>query len=142
MANKIEILFSIMYHSTITKMDTRYYNMVLPDAIPCGASSALTIECKPVDVGLELEPEPEECGICLETTERNDLGTFACRHSFCYKCIGKIMASSRRKCALCRTVVSIIYVEQETVKEALTDLLKKNKSKQSNLPPDFDFIPF
>jgi hypothetical protein len=86
-------------------------------------------EQKSDDVCVDLTEEEEECGVCYEPLKGRDTYTCPqCKDELCMECIVMtIHLTSRRKCPMCRFVISI---PKKELKAFTKKQLKNNPSPQ------------
>jgi hypothetical protein len=69
---------------------------------------------------MEISNEDQNCCICMETREKNEICSLNCRHRFCEICVEScIKKKSLYTCSLCREPVEIISVQKTEIKEKL-----------------------
>lgn len=77
---------------------------------------SIDIVCK----NIEILKEEQNCCICMEDREKNDICRFNCEHSFCGTCIIDILKTQNTVCCpLCREIVTNIITQQNTIQNKL-----------------------
>jgi hypothetical protein len=65
----------------------------------------------------ELEEGADECCICIEKKEKNEMCKLGCNHAFCGGCVSRIAKTKKEPCcALCRKNIEKITVQNEAMK--------------------------
>ena len=76
----------------------------------------------------EIKEETTECPICYELKSYNNYINTNCKHSFCNECFGTYLKTCSLEnpphCCLCRTTISILYLNRELSLKNLEDGLK------------------
>lgn len=67
----------------------------------------------------ESEFKLQECSICYESIEKNNMVKINCAHEFCGFCIKKIMNSDIKNCAFCREKIHCIKVKSLEMEKIL-----------------------
>ena len=71
---------------------------------------------------IEIKEDETNCCVCMETRDKEDICIFNCSHSFCGICIKDIMKTQDSfHCPLCRTVITNIITQKNTVKNGLIE---------------------
>lgn len=93
------------------------YNDVTP-TIPFLQEKLITIYCEE----LEISDEDQNCCICMEKREKNDICELNCKHKFCGFCVEKcVKRPDTYNCSLCREHVVKIVSQNIEIKEKLQD---------------------
>jgi hypothetical protein len=67
--------------------------------------------------------EDQNCCVCIETREKDEIGRFNCKHTFCGDCINNIMKTQKTVCCpICRMNITNITVQKNTIQEKLEKL--------------------
>ena len=111
-------------NSTIyTNVYLRAHSPVYIDAtptIPFLKEKLITISCEE----LEISYEDQNCCICMEQREKNDICELNCHHKFCGFCVENcIKRPDTYNCSLCRERVVKIISQNIEIKEKLEDYL-------------------
>jgi hypothetical protein len=103
-------------YTTIYNMDfNQDYNDIAP-TIPFIQEQSIIVSCEQ----LEISDEDQNCCICMETREKNDICSLNCQHKFCAFCIEKcVKRPDPYNCSLCRETVTKITVQTFENKEKL-----------------------
>jgi hypothetical protein len=79
---------------------------------------SIDIICK----NIEISEEEQNCCICMEEREKNDICRFTCQHSFCGTCIIDILKTqSSACCPLCREMVTNIITQKNNIQHKLQE---------------------
>jgi hypothetical protein len=71
---------------------------------------------------LMIEDESQNCCICMETREKQDICLLNCNHGFCGICVKDILEKQPRpSCALCREKISVIRVQTSETQNNLNE---------------------
>ena len=104
-----------LYTNINTFTTTHNYNDITP-TIPFIQELSITVSCEQ----LEISDEQQNCCICMETREKNDICSLNCHHKFCGFCVEKCnKRSDPYNCSLCRETVTKITVQNLQIKEKL-----------------------
>ena len=80
----------------------------------------MAIICEP----LEISEEQQNCCICMEIKEKEDICLVNCGHSFCGECIKNTYNKNRNfGCPLCRESVFVITTQKPEIKEQIDGLI-------------------
>lgn len=107
--------------------------------------SALMEEEGELQIEGYIEPEPENCCICMDDIEEGKVETLKCDHTFCKSCI-KEWLKTHNTCPLCRTKIKVkddwrdhsnqlshrqrndlLYIEEEREWEQLQEMEQRNR---------------
>jgi hypothetical protein len=103
------------YTNINTLTTTHIYNDVAP-TIPFIHEQLIIISCEQV----EISDEEQNCCICMEAREKNDICSLNCQHKFCWVCVEKcVKRPDPYNCSLCRETVTKITVQTLQIKENL-----------------------
>jgi hypothetical protein len=106
---------SSVYTNINTLTTTHIYNDVAP-TIPFIQEQSIIVSCEQ----LEISYEEQNCCICMETREKNDICSLNCHHKFCGVCVEKcVKRPDPYNCSLCRETVTKITVQTIENKEKL-----------------------
>ena len=80
----------------------------------------------PIDIiceSLIISDEAQNCCICMETREKQEICLLNCNHGFCGICVKDILTKQNRypKCALCREKISVIRVQTSETQNNLQE---------------------
>jgi hypothetical protein len=79
---------------------------------------SVNIICK----NIEISEEEQNCCICMEEREKNDICRFTCEHSFCETCIIDILKTQISvSCPLCREMVTNIVTQKNITQNKLKE---------------------
>ena len=81
----------------------------------------ITVICDP----LQISEEQQNCCICMETRENEEICMINCGHSFCGECIKNTFDKNRDHlgCPLCRETVFAITTQKLEIKEMIDALI-------------------
>jgi hypothetical protein len=86
----------------------------------------LSTEINTIDIILQplnITEEQQTCVICMETTEKDDICSFDCMHTFCKICIEKlILKNINIYCPLCRKKVDFICTQKEEIQQIFNEI--------------------
>jgi hypothetical protein len=86
----------------------------------------LSTEINTIDIILQplnITEEQQTCVICMETTEKYDICSFDCMHTFCKICIEKlILKNINIYCPLCRKKVDFICTQKEEIQQIFNEI--------------------
>ena len=69
---------------------------------------------------IEISDEEQNCCICMEEREKDDICRFTCQHVFCGTCIIDILKTQNSVCCpLCREIVTNIITQQNNIQNKL-----------------------
>jgi hypothetical protein len=72
-----------------------------------------------IDKNMEISEEQRECCICMDEKNKKDICKLNCSHTFCITCCNNTIQTKIQhrqndiSCPLCRTRITIIYIENE-----------------------------
>lgn len=80
----------------------------------------------PIDVICEplvISDEAQNCCVCMEMREKQEICLLNCNHGFCGKCVGDILKNKKHdvRCALCREKTSVIRVQTTEIQNNLNE---------------------
>jgi len=82
---------------------------------------SIDIICK----NIEISEEQQNCCVCIETLEKDEICKLNCSHTLCGNCINNIMKTQVNiSCPLCRTNITNIIVQKKTIQENLLETLR------------------
>jgi hypothetical protein len=82
---------------------------------------SIDIICK----NIEISEEQQNCCVCIETLEKDEICRFNCGHTFCGNCINNIMKTQINiSCPMCRTNITNIIVQKKSIQEKLLETLQ------------------
>ena len=69
--------------------------------------------------------EEQNCCVCIEIREKDEICRFNCQHTVCGECINNIMKTQTTLCCpICRTNIINITVQKNTIQEKLLETLR------------------
>jgi hypothetical protein len=72
---------------------------------------------------LYISEEQQNCAICMETKEKDEICSFDCMHTFCKICIEKmILKNINISCPLCRKKVDFICTQKEEIQKIFNEI--------------------
>jgi len=72
---------------------------------------------------LYISEEQQNCAICMETKEKDEICSFDCMHTFCKICIEKmILKNITISCPLCRKKVHFICTQKEEIQKIFNEI--------------------
>ena len=81
----------------------------------------IDIFCKQIMVS----EEEQNCCVCIEIREKDEICRFNCQHTFCGECINNIMKTQTTLCCpICRTNIINITVQKNKIQEKLLETLR------------------
>ena len=104
------------------------YNEMINQPIPINnlyqEGETIDIKCEIIEVS----EEDQNCCICMETREKEDICHLNCNHKFCEICINSLLNKNKKSiitpCPLCRETITTIKTQKDEIKNALN--LSKN----------------
>jgi len=70
----------------------------------------------------EISEEQQNCCVCMETREKEDICSLDCEHSFCQMCIKTILKKHQPlHCPLCRNLVTLIFTQKIEIEAELNE---------------------
>jgi hypothetical protein len=80
----------------------------------------MTVICEP----LEISEKQQDCCICMEIREKDEICLVNCGHSFCGECIKNTYNKNRNLgCPLCRESIFVITTQKTEIKEQIDGLI-------------------
>lgn len=69
---------------------------------------------------LEISEEDQNCCICMETREKEDICQFNCNHNLCEICVIDLLNKNKNAtCPLCREKIKTIKTQKEEIKDKI-----------------------
>jgi len=73
---------------------------------------------------LEISDEEQNCCICMEMREKNEICSLNCNHKFCEICVENcVKRDGKYNCSLCRESVTIITTQKNDFQEKISEYI-------------------
>lgn len=110
--NYINIIYNEINHEIIP------FPNIMSESESTKHNIALTLE------SLEITEETQNCCICMENREKEEICELNCRHNFCGFCVKDILCknnSRKPKCPLCRENIKNIKTQKKEIQNNLDE---------------------
>jgi hypothetical protein len=89
-------------------------------------NQSLLSEINPISIILQplcISEEQQNCVICIEKREKDEICSFNCKHTFCKICIeSMILKNINISCPLCRIKVLFICTQKEEIQQIFNEI--------------------
>jgi hypothetical protein len=103
--------------------NTGHHRPHTPDTPPPPTANKFYISV--VFQNLEISEEQQNCCICMENREKNEICELNCQHNFCGTCIKDVLCKNKNSkqpnCPLCRRDIKNIKTQQTKIKDILME---------------------